>query len=154
MPQGLNPEGLATSGLKDTTVTLPEGVVINPGQATGLLACQPSQEALGDEPDGEVNEKAPTCPSASHVGTDEVVTPLLAHPLKGNVYVLQSNPPNLKLLVAASGEGVNLKLVGDVHLDEGTGRLTTTIHGNAGVAVHDIPFVLQWWCSGSSSDPG
>ena len=42
------------------------------------------------------------------------------------MYVLQSDPPNLKLLVAASGEGVNLKLVGDVHLDEATGRLTTT----------------------------
>ena len=40
--------------------------------------------------------------------------------------MLQSNPPNLKLLVAASGEGVNLKLVGDVHLDEATGRFTTT----------------------------
>jgi hypothetical protein len=40
--------------------------------------------------------------------------------------VLDSNPPNLKLLVAASGEGVNLKLLGDVHLDEATGRLTTT----------------------------
>ena len=35
--------------------------------------------------------------------------------------MLQSNPPNLKLLVAASGEGVNLKLVGDVHLNEATG---------------------------------
>ena len=56
----------------------------------------------------------------------QIETPLLAHKLEGDVYVLQSNPPNLKLLVAASGEGVNLKLVGDVHLDEATGRLTTT----------------------------
>ncbi|HEY3759839.1 MAG TPA: hypothetical protein VGL37_08755 [Solirubrobacteraceae bacterium] len=39
---------------------------------------------------------------------------------------MQSNPPNRKLLVAASGEGVNLKLVGHVHLDEVTGRLTAT----------------------------
>ena len=69
---------------------------------------------------------APTCPNASKVGTDEIETPLLVTTLKGNVYVLQSNPPDLKLLVAASGEGVNLKLVGDVHLNETTGRLTTT----------------------------
>ncbi len=47
LPQGLNGEGLATSGLKETTVTLPEGVAINPGQATGLVACQPSEENIG-----------------------------------------------------------------------------------------------------------
>jgi hypothetical protein len=111
--------GIATSNIKDTTVTLPEGVVINPGQAAGLGACQTAESAVG-------TREAPSCPSNSKVGTDEIETPLLKNSLKGNVYVLQSNPPNLKLLVAASGEGVNLKLVGDVHLDETTGRLTTT----------------------------
>ncbi len=57
------------------------------------------------------------------------------HPLKGTVYVLDSNPPNLKLLIAASGEGVNLKLVGSVHLDEATGRLTSTFKDNP-----ELPF--------------
>jgi hypothetical protein len=112
-------EGLATSNIKDTTVTLPEGVAINPGQAHGLQTCSEAQSAVG-------TESEPTCPNASKVGTDEIETPLLFHGLKGNVYVLDSNPPNLKLLVAASGEGVNLKLIGDVHLDESTGRLTST----------------------------
>jgi len=135
VPQEVNPDGLATSGLQNTTVTLPEGVVINPGQATGLQACQPSEEALGTEPDGEVNEKAASCPAASKVGTDEITTPLLTHPLKGNVYVLQSNPPSLQLLVTASGEGVNLKLVGTVHLNEHTGQLVTTFEKTP-----DIPF--------------
>src|ERR1700735_981447 len=107
------------SNIKNTAVTLPEGMVINPGQAAGLAAFQTAQSAVG-------TEEAPTCPSASKVGTDQIETPLLAHKLEGNVYVLQSNPPNLKLLVAASGEGVNLKLVGDVHLDEATGRIVTT----------------------------
>jgi hypothetical protein len=112
-------EGLATSNIKGTTVTLPEGVAINPGQARGLQTCSQAQSAVGTE--GE-----PSCPNASQVGTDQISTPLLPSKLEGNVYVLDSNPPNLKLLVAASGEGVNLKLVGDVHLDEATGRLTTT----------------------------
>jgi hypothetical protein len=112
-------EGIATSNIEDTTVTLPEGVVINPGQAAGLGACQTAESAVG-------TLEAPSCPNDSKVGTDEIETPLLKKSLKGSVYVLQSNPPNLKLLVAASGEGVNLKLVGDVHLDEATGRLTTT----------------------------
>jgi hypothetical protein len=127
VPQGLNPEGLASPGLKETTVTLPEGVAINPGQATGLAACQPSEEDIGGET--EAYDGPPECPAASKVGTDEITTPLLPKPLKGNVYVLQSNPPNLQLLVAASYQGVNLKLIGNVHLDEKTGRLTTTFNG-------------------------
>ena len=127
VPQGANPEGLATPALKETTVTLPEGVAINPGQATGLVACQPAQENIGGE--GEAYDGPPECPAASKVGTDEIATPLLPDRLKGSVYVLQSNPPNLQLLVAASGDGVNLKLIGNVHLDEKTGRLTTTFNG-------------------------
>ncbi len=111
--------GIAMSNIKDTTVALPEGVVINPGQATGLQACQTAESAVG-------TLEAPSCPNASRVGTDEIETPLVSGGLKGDVYVLQSNPPNLKLLVAASGAGVNIKLVGTVHLNETTGQLTTT----------------------------
>jgi hypothetical protein len=120
--------GLSTSDLQNTTVTLPEGLVINPGQAAGLQACQPSQDAVG-------SEEAPSCPPASKVGEDEIETPLLAHSLKGDVYILQSNPPNLELLVAASGEGVNLKLVGKVHLNERTGQLETKFEGTP-----ELPF--------------
>jgi hypothetical protein len=130
VPQGLNPEGLATPGLKETTVVLPEGVAINPGQATGLAACQPWQENIGGpEAEKETMDGPPSCPSASKVGTDEISTPLLPGRLKGNVYVLQSNPPNLQLLVAAEGEGVYLKLIGTVHLNEQTGQITTTFKG-------------------------
>ena len=88
-----------------TTVVLPEGMVVNPGQATGLQACQSYQDGLGLADNGEVNEGPPSCPAASKVGTDEIMTPLLPDKLVGNVYVLQSNPPELKLLVAASGDG-------------------------------------------------
>ena len=132
VPQGLNPEGLATPGLKETTVTLPQGVAINPGQATGLVACPPEEENLpveGQDGEKEAFDGPPSCPSASKVGTDEISTPLLPNRLKGNVYILQNSPPNLQLLVAASGEGVNLKLIGNVHLNEQTGQLTTTFSG-------------------------
>jgi hypothetical protein len=112
-------EGLSTSDIKDTKVTLPEGVAVNPGQARGLATCSHAQSAVG-------TESEPSCPNAAKVGTDEIDTPLLFGALKGNVYLLEGNPPNLKMLVAATGEGVNLKLVGDVHLDEATGRLTAT----------------------------
>ena len=135
VPQNVNPDGLATAGLHATTVVLPEGMVINPGQATGLQACQSYQDGLGLAENGEVNEGPPSCPAASKVGTDEIVTPLLPDKLQGNVYILQSNPPELKLLVAASGDGVNIKQVGTVHLNEVTGQLTTTF-----ASIPDAPF--------------
>jgi hypothetical protein len=117
------PYGLVAATLKDTTVTLPEGVVINPGQAAGLEACQASE--------ANVHSEGPSsCPGASKVGTVHIRTPLLEgeleSELEGDVYVLQSNPPNLQLLLAASGDGIYLKLVGNVHLNEQTGQLTTT----------------------------
>jgi hypothetical protein len=131
-------EGLAVSGLRNTTVVLPEGMTINPGQATGLTACQPglarnagetgfdSLPLPGEDGESEEFDVAPSCPASSKVGTVEVSTPLLPDRLVGDVYVLPANPPDIELLVAASGDGVNIKLIGKVHLDEATGRLTTT----------------------------
>jgi hypothetical protein len=117
----LEPEGRAEADLKNTTVTLPPGFAINPGQANGLVACQQGETGLG-------TEGPPSCPAASQVGTTEAETPLLHHKFKGDVYVLQSNPPNIKLLVALSDppDGVFVKLVGDVHLDQATGQISTT----------------------------
>jgi len=133
-------EGLANGGelsmsnIKDTTVTLPKGVAINPGQAAGLEECLPGDVPGGDglPLPGENGEEErftgpPSCPNASKVGTVQIVSPLLKSDLEGDVYLLQSTPPNLKLLIAASGEGVNLKIVADVHLNESTGQLTTTL---------------------------
>lgn len=125
VPQGeglTNPNELATPTLQNTTVTLPQGLVINPGQANGLGACQFSQDGVG-------TVGTPSCPLDSKVGTVEIETPLLPDKLEGNVYVLQSNPPDLQLLVAASADDVNLKLVGHVHLNEATGQLTSTFDG-------------------------
>jgi hypothetical protein len=136
VPQETNGEELVTSDVKNLTVALPEGLVINPGQASGLVACQPSQENLGgSEAEAESEDAPPTCPPASKVGTAEVTTPLLPDKLLGNVYVLGQNPPNIQLLVGASGDGVNIKVLGNVHLDEATGHVTTTFANNP-----DLPF--------------
>ena len=147
----MNPEGLANAGLKDTTVTLPAGVVVNPGQANGLAACQTDEEALGSAENGEVNEAPPSCPAASKIGTDEITTPLLPDKLKGNVYILQSNPPELKMLVAASGDGVNLKLLGTAHFErDGPGH--DDVRKHARCAVHGIQLVVQRWRASRARD--
>jgi hypothetical protein len=119
--EGLNSaDDLSAADIENTTVALPAGVDINPGQAAGLQACGQPESALG-------TTNAPSCPHASKVGEVHIKTPLLESAaekeLVGNVYVMQSNPPNLKLLVAASGDGVNIKLVGDVSLCENTGEV-------------------------------
>ena len=122
----LDHESVAPADLKNAKVVLPAGVVINPGQAVGLGACQPSQDGLQRLPDGEEDDGPADCPSSAQVGTDEIESPLLAKPIKGSVYVMQSNPPNLELLMTAYGEGVFLKLLGHVELNEATGQLITT----------------------------
>ncbi len=110
--------GIATSNQRDATVVLPEGLVLNPGRASGLVACPVDEDGVGQE-------GPPRCPSASQVGTATVLTPLLAEPLEGKVYVVESQPPDVKLLIALAGQGIEVKLVGDVHLNTTTGQLTT-----------------------------
>jgi hypothetical protein len=133
------PGQLASSNLKRAHVVLPAGMTVNPGQASGLQACQENaaQSAIGTE--GPAN-----CPAASKIGTVSIRSPLIEtageKEFQGNVYILQSNPPQLHILVAASADGVNLKLVGIVHLDPQTGRLTATFGEDPAVEAED-PFL-------------
>ena len=149
-------EGLATANIKDTTVTLPEGVAINPGQAAGLSACGPAEDGLttpSEEGEGKEDNGPAKCPNASQVGTDEIETPLLAKPLKGDVYVMPSDPPHLKLLVSAEGEGVFVKLVGNVSLDETTGRLTTTFEKTPELPFTDFKLSFSGGAQAALSTP-
>ena len=89
------PGDLAEATGKNTSVTLPEGLVINPGVAAGLQACSEVQANLHAE-------GPQSCPAASRVGTIRARSPLLEGELEteleGGVYVLQSEPLDLKLL--------------------------------------------------------
>jgi hypothetical protein len=144
------PEGLATASIQDATVTLPEGFVVNPGQAAGLLACGPSEDALTtaqEREHGEENDGAPSCPPGSKIGTVTIKSPLIEADVEkqfeGNVYVLQSNPPEIKLLVAASADGVNVKLVGVVHLNEQTGQVETRFEGTPQLPFSDFKLSFE-----------
>jgi hypothetical protein len=139
-------EGLSAADIQNTTVTLPQGFVINPGQAAGLQACKTGDEEGGDDLPlpGENGEEErfsgpAKCPQASKVGTVVIKTPLIEggaeKQLEGNVFVLQSEPPEIKLLVTASADGVNVKLIGVVHLSEQNGQVTTKFEGTP-----ELPF--------------
>jgi hypothetical protein len=139
------PQGLASADIQNTTVTLPEGLAINPGQAAGLTACGLGEDALTtsvEKERGEENDGAPSCPASSRVGSVVVKSPLIEgaveKQLEGSVYVLQSNPPEVRLLLAASADGVNVKLVGTVHLNEQTGRLETRFEGTPQLPFSDF----------------
>jgi hypothetical protein len=130
-----NSAGLAEANLKDTTVTLPAGVAVNPSAADGLAACGETEFGLHT-----VAEVA--CPDASKLGEVQVTTPLLPHPLVGGVYLAQqgnlpgngSNPFGslLALYIALKDpySGVLVKLAGEVKPDPATGQLVTTFLNN------------------------
>jgi hypothetical protein len=127
LPRNEAPGGLAESALKQATVSLPAGMSVSPSAANGLEAC--TEEAIA------LRSAAPaSCPSASKLGTVEIETPLLEHPLTGSVYLAQQehNPFGslLALYVVAEGSGVVVKLAGEVKADPVTGQLTTTFAGN------------------------
>jgi hypothetical protein len=127
IPQEQGVAGLAESDLREAVVRLPAGLTVSPSAANGLGACTPAQVGL-------TTPEAPSCPDASKLGTVRVLTPLLASPLQGDVYLAQqgnlagngSNPFGslLALYLVAEGSGVRVKIPGEVTLDPVTGRIT------------------------------
>jgi hypothetical protein len=185
VPQARNAPGLlATPDLKSATVTLPQGVAISPDAADGLAGCEASgpegielgsQDRLADENrvqegeelgvDGLVHPAPGNCPAASQIGEVEVVTPLLATPLKGHVYVAEpscggqgqpactqasaTNGELYGLYLEVEGSGVIVKLKGTVSANPSTGQLTTTFEENP-----QLPFSeLKLWLNGGGRAP-
>ncbi len=117
-----NPEGLAEADVRDTTVTLPEGVQVNPSAANGLQACpehgsevspgitaggigftgfedfQPGaptatfSEGFDLTPPTEPKSGESYCPEASKLGTVRIKTPLLPRELEGALYLAEPAP--------------------------------------------------------------
>lgn len=134
----------ATSTLKDTKVTFPAGMALNPAAADGLTACTPAQIGLktgvGVTPIHFTSDR-PQCPAGSKIGSVEVDTPLLDHPLPGAVYVAQpfQNPFGTLLgayvVIDDPQDGIVAKLAGRTEADPKTGQLTVTFNENP-----ELPF--------------
>ena len=126
LPQERAPEGLATADLRTATVTLPQGLSLNPSSAAGLQACGDADLKLGV--DG-----AATCPDASKVGTVSLTTPLIDHPLSGSIFVrpqasddpASGNLFRIAVEIRSDDDGVDIKLPAAVKVDPATGQMTT-----------------------------
>jgi hypothetical protein len=138
LPQEANedPEGLSEADLRDATVTLPEGLQVNPSSADGLAGCSPAQIGLMTpvgQSDARFSASPPECPDASKVGKVEIDTPLIDHPLPGAVYIAEPHQNPFDSLIAIyitvddPQTGVVVKLPGEVKPDPLTGQLTTTV---------------------------
>jgi len=127
---GLSSAGaLAGSDIKDVSVTLPEGFVVNPSLATGLAAC--SETELAEEtPTGAPGSG---CPQAAKIGTVEVETPLLGEMLEGSIYAatpyrnLAGNSLFAAYIVIKDPKlGVLVRQPVRIDLDPATGRLVAS----------------------------
>jgi hypothetical protein len=154
----LEADGRAETDVRDTTVTLPEGVQLNPSAATGLEACSEAQ--VGFErvnPQTETQEFSAVqaaCPKGSKLGTVEIQTPLLAHKLTGSVYLAEPAPNGeagrnpfgslvaLYLVAEDQVSGVWVKLAGEGSLNESTGRVSTTFRDTPQVPFEDLKVSL------------
>src|SRR5215203_2705960 len=135
------PGGSAPAHLKRATVTLPEGVAVNPSSADGLTGCAEAQIGLISDDPIRFSTAPPACESAK-VGSVEIETPVLDGPLKGSLYVArQFNNPFGSLLAGylyAQGQGATVKLAGRFDLDPATGQITATFDENPQLPFEEI----------------
>jgi hypothetical protein len=142
----LNAEGRGEADVKDITVALPAGVAINPSGGNELEAC--SESLVGFQGLRELSSlpgvaspifsgSLPSpllqgtnfCANASKIGTAKVVTPLLAHPLEGAVYLANQNQNPFGTLISMyivardPGSGVLIELAGQTQLCQSTGEV-------------------------------
>ncbi|MGA9284188.1 MAG: hypothetical protein WBV85_01980 [Solirubrobacteraceae bacterium] len=134
--ESLVPTGLSEANVKNTTVALPEGLVLNPSAADGLQSCSLSEIGLE-------NALPASCPDAAKVGTVTIHTPLLPEPLTGEAYLASQDANPFGSLVALyvvaedPKAGVLVKLAGEVHLTE-TGQIVSTFKNTPQLPFEDF----------------
>lgn len=121
-------EEQSQSHLRNASITLPEGMGLNPSAANGLQSCTDAEFGKG-------TRNAVNCPPGSKIGTVEVETPPLpAGALKGTAYLgqqLSRDPESgdeFRLFVTAESAqyGISARLIGNTKANPTTGQLTTT----------------------------
>jgi hypothetical protein len=135
--QDYGPDGIAPADLRRISVTLPQGLTINPSSADGLQACTDAE--LNLRQDGVA-----TCPDASKLGTVTLHTPLLDHPVTGNVFLrtqasddpLTGNMFRMAIEIRSDDDGIDIKLPGSIIPNPNRGTLDS---GQVTTVFDDLP---------------
>jgi hypothetical protein len=131
-------DGLATAHVKNVSVTLPEGMTINPAAANGLAGCADPR----------------ACPPTSQIGTVEISTPVLPDKLIGAVYLGQPLPDDpYRLFVVAEGPNFTVRLTGSVHPNPQSGRLTATFNDTPRVPFTDFKLTFHGGTNATLATP-
>ena len=145
LPFRPDPEGIEQSHVRNASVTLPEGMGLNPSAADNLVACSDAQFAKGTR--NPVN-----CPAGSKIGTAEVETPPLPpDSLNGDVYLAtqESNDPEsgqmyrIFINPKSTRFGIDVRLVGNIVADEETGQLTAHLRETPQVPFESVTLKLD-----------
>jgi hypothetical protein len=127
-----------SSQLKTATITLPEGMTLNPSAAATLAACTPAQARIHS------STKGTDCPAASEIGTVDLEVPTLPEvpavptsPLKGKIFLggpesgpITGPPYDIYLDAESQRYGVSVRIKGETIPNETTGRVTTVFSEN------------------------
>jgi hypothetical protein len=138
-PAGLSISPSAANGLAACPASGPEGIDLGRDDLLSDHNQVQEGEVLGDD---ELVHPAPGhCPLASQIGEAEVTSPLVAQPLKGHVYIASPNCGEADqsactsmsaedgqlfgLWLELAGDGIVIKLPGEVSVNPATGQITT-----------------------------
>jgi hypothetical protein len=166
---GEQPQNVAEADVRNTTVTLPAGLQINPAAAAGLTGC--SEQQIGYEPKRSETEHRPAfteeseaerlgeeghhdeCPESSRIGKVTVHSNLLPEPLTGYVYQAAQNENPFKSLLALyvvaedKKAGVRVRLAGEVKV-QSDGQLISSFLNTPQVPFEE--FALEFFGGGKA----
>lgn len=147
LPQNDDPDGLAEANLKDSVVTLPPGMTINPASANGLGSCSAAQigltTAIGQTPIRFTQEEA-ECPDPSRLGSVEIDTPVIDHPLRGSAYLATPFDNPYDTLIALYFEvhdpetGIIVKIPARISPDPATGQVNAIVEDTPQLPFEDF----------------
>jgi len=117
VPQLQSPVAPSPSEIRAITVTLPEGMAINPNAADGKTSCTDAEARFGSDEEAQ-------CPETAKVGTLSLTSTALPGPIPGAIYLGAPEPGNrYRLILTANGFATHVKLRGSVEPDPRTGQL-------------------------------
>jgi hypothetical protein len=125
VPQSQSGETPASSELRTSLITLPDGFTINPNAADGKVACPDVAARIGTLFEA-------VCPQNSKIATLTLDVAALPGPLPGAIYLAEPKPGEpYRVVLAADGFATHVKLLGSVRPSAQTGQLT--------LAFEDLP---------------